>query len=179
MFVWIGEALALALHDRQLAEHGGSTGLRDPGLLDSALARPQQRLVYGDPPADLADLAASLAFGLARNQPFVDGNKRTAHVCYRTFLLLNGADVEASDEDKYVAILAVAEGKLTEQDFAAWLRPRLKFLAPAAVQEPRGSYAKTLPRKGRRKKAPPSLGGATGRSDKPGAQTDQRGGLVR
>lgn len=143
MFAWIEAAFALAIHDRQLSEHGGRSGLRDPGLLDAALARPQQRLAYGDPPADLADLAASLAYGLARNHPFVDGNKRTAHVCYRTFLLLNGADIQAADDEKYLAMLALAEGKVSEQDFAAWLRPRLKFRAPDAVQEPRGTYARS------------------------------------
>jgi death on curing protein len=140
VFVWIRKALALALYDRQLAEHGGSTGVRDETLLESALARPQQLLAYADPPADLADLAASLAYGIAHNLPFLEGNKRTAHVCYRTFLLLNGADLQASDEEKYLAILALAEGKLDETDFAAWLRPRLKFSAPDSVQEPRARY---------------------------------------
>lgn len=140
MIVWIEHALAVALHDRQLAEHGGSGGLRDEGLLKSALARPQQLSAYGDPPPDLADLAASLAYGLARNHPFVDGNKRTAHVCYRTFLLLNGAELLAGDEEKFLAILALAEGKLGEQDFAAWLRPRLKFESPDRVNEPPARY---------------------------------------
>ena len=126
MIIWLEKALVLAIHDRQVAEHGGSSGLRDDGLLESALARPQQLHAYGDPPPDLADLAASLAFGLSRNHPFVDGNKRTAHVAYRTFLDLNNAELVATDEEKYVAILALAEGKLPERDFAAWLRERLK-----------------------------------------------------
>ncbi|MBX9811051.1 MAG: type II toxin-antitoxin system death-on-curing family toxin, partial [Burkholderiales bacterium] len=105
MIVWLEKALVLAIHDRQLAEHGGSAGVRDEGLLESALARPQQSHAYGDPAPDLADLAAALAYGLARNHPFVDGNKRTAHVAYRTFLALNGAELVATDEDKYVAMI--------------------------------------------------------------------------
>lgn len=129
MIVWIEAALALAIHDRQLAEHGGSGGVRDRSLLDSALARPKQLFAYGNPPPDLADLAASLAYGLARNHPFVDGNKRTAHVCYRTFIKLNGAELVASDEDKYIAMLALSEGSLSEAGFAAWLRARMQGTA--------------------------------------------------
>ncbi|WP_066094167.1 type II toxin-antitoxin system death-on-curing family toxin [Xanthomonas massiliensis] len=140
MIAWIGRALALAIHDRQLAEHGGSPGVRDESLLESALARPQQRHAYGDPPPDLADLAASLAFGLARNHPFIDGNKRTAAVACETFLLLNDAHLHASDSELYPLYLALAEGHLPETDFAAWLRPRLVTEA-RSVQEPRASYA--------------------------------------
>jgi len=140
---WITRALALAIHERQLAEHGGGSGIRDEGMLESALARPQQLHAYGDPPPDLADLAASLAFGLARNHPFVDGNKRTAHVCYRVFLALNGMEFSASDEEKYVQMLALAEGTLSEADFAAWLRPRLQAKPRGtAVHEPRARYAR-------------------------------------
>jgi death-on-curing protein len=139
VIIWINRTLALAIHERQLAEHGGGSGVRDEGMLDSALARPQQRHAYGDPPPDLAELAASLAYGLARNHPFVDGNKRTAHVCYRVFLLLNGCELVADDEDKYIAMLRLAEGSLEEAAFADWLRPRI---APAGqVQEPRPRYA--------------------------------------
>jgi len=127
MIIWISRTLALAIHDRQLAEHGGGSGVRDEGLLDSALARPLQSHAYGDPPPDLADLAASLAYGLARNHPFVDGNKRTAHVCYRVFLALNDAQLDASDEEKYVQMLALAEGALSESDFADWLRQHLQL----------------------------------------------------
>ena len=140
MFIWIEKALALAIHDRQLAEHGGSGDVRDESLLDSALARPQQLHAYGDPMPDLADLAASLAFGIARNHPFVDGNKRTAHVCYRVFLALNGADLDASDEDKYIAMLGLAEGSLDESGFATWLRQRIRSSA-RQVHDPRGRYA--------------------------------------
>ena len=142
MSIWIDKPLALAIHLRQLAEHGGGTGVRDEALLDSALARPQQLHAYGDPPPDLADLAASLAFGLARNHPFVDGNKRTAHVCYRVFIALNGGELQASEEEKYVAMLALADGSLPEADFAAWLRPRIAMARGGKVQEPRQRYAR-------------------------------------
>ena len=140
MIVWLEKALALAIHDRQLAEHGGSAGVRDEGLLESALARPQQLHAYGDPAPDLADLAAALAYGLARNHPFLDGNKRTAHVAYRTFLALNGADLVASDDEKYLAMLALAEGKLAEKEFAAWLRGRVRTRGRGEAHEPRPAY---------------------------------------
>jgi death-on-curing protein len=142
MIVWIERPLAIAIHERQLAEHGGGTGVRDDHLLDSALARPRQLHAYVDPPPDLADLAASLAYGLARNHPFVDGNKRTAHVCYRVFLALNDADLVASDEDKYVAMIALAEGSLAETEFAAWLRQHIKLDGKKRVNEPRTRYAR-------------------------------------
>lgn len=142
MIIWIERPLAIAIHERQLAEHGGGSGVRDENLLDSALARPQQAHAYGDPPPDLADLAASLAFGLARNHPFVDGNKRTAHVCYRVFLALNGADLVTSDGDKYVTMIALAEGGLAEIEFASWLRERIKLDGKKRVNEPRARYAR-------------------------------------
>ena len=137
MIVWIEKALALAIHDRQLAEHGGGSGVRDEALLDSALARPQQLHAYGEPSPDLADLAASLAFGIARNHPFVDGNKRTAHVCYRAFIALNDGEMTASDEEKYVAMLGLAAGSMSESEFADWLRPRIAIRHGHRVQEPR------------------------------------------
>ena len=140
MIVWLEKALVLAIHDRQVAEHGGSAGVRDEGLLESALARPQQLHAYGDPAPDLADLAAALAYGLARNHPFVDGNKRTAAVCCETFVELNGAVLEADDPDLFPQYLALAEGKLAEQDFAAWLRERLRPSARGEVHEPRRAY---------------------------------------
>ncbi|MBD9469466.1 type II toxin-antitoxin system death-on-curing family toxin [Pseudoxanthomonas sp. PXM01] len=142
MIIWISRTLALAIHDRQLAEHGGGTGVRDDGLFEAALARPQQRHAYGDPPPDLADLAASLAFALARNHPFIDGNKRTAHVCYRVFLRLNGGDLAASDEEKYAMTLGLAEGSISETEFADWLRPRIGMTATGKVQEPPARYAR-------------------------------------
>lgn len=142
MIVWIGKPLILAIHDRQLAEHGGIGGVRDEGLLDSALARPQQRNAYGDPPPDLADLAASLAYGLARNHPFADGNKRTAAVACETFLLLNGAALEADDLTLYPVYLALAEGSLDEADFAAWLRRHIRLQPGNEVHERQPSYGR-------------------------------------
>jgi death on curing protein len=142
MIVWIEKTLALAIHERQLAEHGGGTGVRDEALLDSALARPQQLFAYGDPPPDIAALAASLAYGLARNHPFVDGNKRTAHVCYRVFLALNDVRLIASDEEKYITMLKLAEGSLTEEELAAWLRTHLVLDADGSVNEPRAAYSR-------------------------------------
>ncbi len=140
MVVWITRALALAIHERQLSEHGGAAGIRDEALLDSALARPQQLFSYGDPPPDLVELTASLAYGLTRNHPFVDGNKRTAHVCYRVFLALNGAELMASQEEKYVAMMGLADGAWSEAEFAQWLRPRVRLRADTHVHEPRGHY---------------------------------------
>lgn len=136
MVVWITRTLALAIHERQLATHGGATGVRDEGLLESALAKPQQLFAYGDPPPDLAALAASLAFGMARNHPFVDGNKRTAHVCYFAFLTLNDAQLDASLEEMYLQMISLAEGSLEEAEFADWLRPRLRLQPRHSVQEP-------------------------------------------
>ena len=140
MIIWVEKRLALAIHDRQLAEHGGSSGVRDDHLLESALARPQQLYAYGDPLPDLADLAATLAYGLARNHPFVDGNKRTAYVVCRTFLVLNDVDLTASAEEKYLTIIALAEGKLTVEEFTGWLRSRIQVSTKNQVQEPRRRY---------------------------------------
>ena len=142
MIVWIDRALALAMHDRQLAEHGGGNGVRDEGMLDSALARPQQRHAYGDPPPDLAELAAALAFGLARNHPFLDGNKRTAAVACETFILLNDAALEASDDELYPRYLGLAEGSLDEAGFADWLRTKIVAKPAGKVQEPKPRYRK-------------------------------------
>ena len=123
--VWLMEEAVFAIHERQIAEHGGRSGIRDEGLLQSALARPQQLMAYGDPPPDLATLAAAYAFGIARNHPFIDGNKRTALVAVRTFLLLNGTNLEASQEEKYLTFLQLAEGSVTEEELAAWIRRHL------------------------------------------------------
>jgi death-on-curing protein len=143
MIIWIRKEFALAIHDRQLSEHGGGSGVREEGMLVSALARPQQLYAYGDPPPDLADLAASLAFGLARNHPFVDGNKRMAAVACETFIVLNGASLDATDPELYPLYVALAEGSLSEADFAGWLRPRLKLVAGTPVNEPRARYARS------------------------------------
>lgn len=140
MILWIERALALAIHERQLAEHGGGSGVRDEALLESALARPQQLFAYGDPPPDLASLAGSLAFGLARNHPFVDGNKRTAAVACELFLALSDAVLLATNIELYPAYLSLADGSLGENEFADWLRPRLRVANDRAVNEPKPKY---------------------------------------
>jgi death-on-curing protein len=117
---WLAEALILAIHDEQLAEHGGRVGLRDLGLLQSALARPMNLAAYDDP--DVFDLAAAYAFGIARSHPFVDGNKRTAFVAAAVFLLDNGHEIDAADEAIVTIMLAVSEGSMSEKDLAKWLR---------------------------------------------------------
>ncbi|MDX9707429.1 MAG: type II toxin-antitoxin system death-on-curing family toxin [Azospira sp.] len=121
-WVWIEESVAWAIHEMQLTEHGGSTGVRDAGLLASALARPGQLHDYGEPPPDVFDLAAAYAFGIARNHPFIDGNKRTAYVCAELFLALNGWRLVEDDSVCVTRMLALAAGELSETDFAAWLR---------------------------------------------------------
>ncbi len=140
MVIWISKRLALAIHDRQLAEHGGSIGVRDETLLDSAIARPQQLFAYGDPPPDLAALSASLAYGLARNHPFIDGNKRTAAVACETFIRLNSARLQADDIELYPVYLALAEGSISETGFAEWLREHLVLNAKGNVNEPQAAY---------------------------------------
>lgn len=140
MIVWIEKRLALAILDRQLSEHGGIPGVRDESLLDSALARPQQLHAYGQPPLDLADLAASLAYGFARNHPFLDGNKRTAAVACETFVLLNGMDLVAKDLALYSIYIGLTEGSLSELEFAAWLRQHLAPVGDANLHEVPASY---------------------------------------
>lgn len=127
---WIREDVVRAIHARQLAEHGGAAGLRDDGLLSSALHRPLQLWQYGDPRPDAADLAAAYAHGLASNHPFVDGNKRTAFVLCRLFLLLNGYDLEASRGEKVAVFLDLAAGKLSQEDVAVWIRERVVEVEP-------------------------------------------------
>jgi death-on-curing protein len=128
--VWVRTDVVYAIHRRQIAEHGGGEGIRDAGLLDSALARPKNLTVYSDSESgpDLAALAAAYAWGLARNHPFVDGNKRTAYVVCRTFLKLNGQDIEATPEEKYLTFLRLAEGRLSERQLASWIRDHLTDL---------------------------------------------------
>ena len=123
--VWLLEETLTAIHHRQIAEHGGSEGLRDEGLLLSALARPQNLLASGEPAPDLASLAAANAYGIAGNHPFVDGNKRTALVAARTFLILNGVDLEATQDDKVLTFLNLAEGTISEEELADWIRKRI------------------------------------------------------
>ena len=112
--VWIREDVVLAIHKRQLAEHGGKEGIRDEGLLSSALARPRNLLAYSQLKPDLVTLAAAFAFGIVQNHPFIDGNKRTAYVVCRTFLILNGQDLDATREEKYLTFLKLAQGELSE-----------------------------------------------------------------
>lgn len=118
--VWIREDSVRAIHERQLAEHGGFSGVRDEGLLSSALHRPQQLYHYGTP--DILALAAAYGFGIARNHPFFDGNKRTAYITMRLFLTLNGHDITASAEERYAVMIALAAGEVTEEALLAWLQ---------------------------------------------------------
>jgi len=120
---WVAPAVALAAHREQLVAHGGSDGVRDMGLLEGAMARPLNVAAYGDP--DVAALAAAYAFGIARNHPFVDGNKRTALVVSETFLILNGYALDASDAEVVVAFMELAAGSLSEEELAAWFRERI------------------------------------------------------
>jgi death on curing protein len=117
--LWISKKAVLAMHSAQLAEHGGSDGIRDETLLDSALAKPLNVFHYSEQP-DVFRLAASYAFGIARNHAFIDGNKRTALVVSITFLNRNGFDIEAAKEEVYLTFLHLAEGTLSEEDLAAW-----------------------------------------------------------
>ena len=121
--LWLDVKIALTIHDRQLAEHGGSSGVRDAGLLESALARPVNAWAYGE--ADPAALAAAYAFGVARNHPFVDGNKRTAWVLARLFLALNGHELRFDAAEAIAAMLALAAGELSEAEMAGWFRSHL------------------------------------------------------
>lgn len=121
---WLDTALIHAVHEEQLAEHGGGTGVRDANLLASALARPEQLAHDGTP--DAADLAASYGFGISRNHPFIDGNKRTAFVAVELFLALNGFELMAPDADCVINMLELAAGNLPEADFAVWIRQNLQ-----------------------------------------------------
>ncbi|HVZ46642.1 MAG TPA: type II toxin-antitoxin system death-on-curing family toxin [Ramlibacter sp.] len=121
-WVWLQQEVILAVHEAQLAEHGGGTGTRDPSLIESALVRAENLHAYGEP--DFADLAAAYGFGLSRNHPFVDGNKRTAFVATELFLSLNGYVLAAEDSDAVLTMLAVAAGDITEAEFASWIRSR-------------------------------------------------------
>ena len=123
--VWLVQDVLYALHRRHLAEHGGADGIRDEGLFQSALLRPEQRWHY-EPDSSLATLAASYAYGLACNHPFVDGNKRTATVAMLLFLALNGQRVEASEDELYDEVLGVASGEVTEEELARWISGRLR-----------------------------------------------------
>ena len=125
-FKWLPKGAVLAIHARQLSEHGGATGVRDEGLLESALQRPQDKIAYGSP--DVADLAAAYAYSLARNHPFIDGNKPTAPVVSRTFLLHNGWQINATPQDRLRTFLALASGEMQETELADWFRKHLAKL---------------------------------------------------
>jgi death-on-curing protein len=125
---WLDVKVALAVHDRQLAEHGGGQGVRDAALLESALARPVNRWGYGED--DRCALAAAYAFGIGRNHPFVDGNKRTAWVFARLFLTLNGITLRFEAEDAIRAMVALAAGELGEEALADWFRKRVTQKSP-------------------------------------------------
>ena len=120
---WVAPEVVYAIHDRQLSEHGGGVGVRDPGLVDSALARPQNLAAYGDP--DAAALAAAYAFGLVRNHGFVDGNKRTGWVIARLFLADNGHKLTFDKAEAVRLVESLAAGAVTEDALAAWFRERL------------------------------------------------------
>jgi death on curing protein len=122
-WVWVREDTIYAVHDEQLAEHGGAQGVRDPGLLLSALARPENLAAYGKPVA--ADLAAAYAFGIARNHPFTDGNKRTAALTALLFLIDNGVEFSITEPELVVMVLALAAGELAEDQVAAWFRDHI------------------------------------------------------
>ena len=124
--IWINFRVVKAFHDRQINEHGGLAGLRDEGLLLSAWLRPENAYHYSDPKPDVAQLAAAYGFGLAKNHPFNDANKRTALIAMRLFLKLNGYDLVASPEDKYKTIIRVAAGEISEYELALWIRENLK-----------------------------------------------------
>lgn len=121
---WLPKDLILSVHNRQLAEHGGGVGVRDEGLRESALARPRNLFAYGE--SDVATLAGAYAFGIAKNHPFIDGNKRTAFVACELFLVANGYDLVASDEECLAMMLGLAASEIDEAEFAAWLRDNVE-----------------------------------------------------
>ncbi len=147
---WVLKEAVLVLHERLLAEFGGLGGLRDAGLFDSALARPQQLFAYGKPA--LADLAGAYAFGLVRNHPFIDGNKRIGFVTAVLFLELNGREFTSAEVDAVVRTLALAAGALDEGGYAGWLKTNSRRLGPAkgrAGDRPRPAAWKSRSRRSR------------------------------
>ncbi|MDO9285101.1 MAG: type II toxin-antitoxin system death-on-curing family toxin [Aquabacterium sp.] len=126
VWVWLDPAVILAVHEEQLSEHGGAAGVRDAGLLESALSRPRHLAHYGQP--DVHELAAAYGFGLARNHPFIDGNQRSAFVATELFLMLNGWRLTATDVDCVMVMLSLAAGEIDETHFAQWLRERSQRL---------------------------------------------------
>ena len=120
--IWIRMDVVLAIHKRQIAEHGGDDGIRDQGLLDSALAKPKNLIAYAEDTPDLAELAAAYGYGICKNHAFVDGNKRVAYVVCMTFLKLNGIILDVALDEKYSTFLKLAEGSIDQKDLADWLR---------------------------------------------------------
>jgi death-on-curing protein len=121
--IWLDRPVILAIHDRQLTDHGGASGVRDEGLLESALARPRQHAAYGEP--DLAELAALYAIAIAHNHPFIDGNKRTAFVALELFLAKNGAAFAATDTACVLMMLGMAAGEISDAEFVVWVRQNI------------------------------------------------------
>lgn len=126
-FVWFSIEDVLAFHERQIVDHGGISGVRDMGLLESALSRPQMKTQFGG--ADMASIAAAYAFGIARNHPFLDGNKRTALVTAETFLVAHDKEIAADNAEAVAVILALAAGEIEEDELAGWIRDNLVPLA--------------------------------------------------
>ncbi|WP_375464427.1 type II toxin-antitoxin system death-on-curing family toxin [uncultured Methylobacterium sp.] len=124
--MWVDGTVVLAIHDAQVAEHGGASGVRGEAALDAALSRPQNLAIYGEPPPDLADLAAACAFAIVRNHAFLDGNKRTSAVVTELFIRLNEMRLAAVDAEIVLTWLTIADDSLDESAFAAWLRSRLR-----------------------------------------------------
>lgn len=131
-WVWIVRSVVIAAHNEQLAEHGGAAGIRDAGLLDSALARAENLAAYGDP--DIAALAAAYGFGIVRNHPFIDGNKRAALITTELFLAMNGAELVVDDAECVLTVLALAAGELEEAAFAEWLRRHVEPRRPSPMK---------------------------------------------
>lgn len=136
--IWLSAELMEAIHDRQISEHGGAAGMRDRNLLESALARARQLHAYGGAEEDMPALAASYAYGIARDQPFIDGKKRTAAVACELFLELNGWKLVAEDIELYPVFISLASGELEEPELTAWLREHAR---PGQISEPAGSYS--------------------------------------
>ncbi len=123
MTLWLARETVLAIHDEQLSEHGGAAGVRDAGLLESALARPLNAASYGEP--DLAELAALYALGIVRNHPFIDGNKRTAYVALETFIRVNGSLFPVADAMAVVVMQDLAAGEMADAEFIDWVRENI------------------------------------------------------
>jgi death on curing protein len=120
-YQWLDREIILAIQEEQLAQHGGGVGIRDGGMTDSALGRPQNLAAY-NPGADLCNMAATYAFGIAKNHPFIDGNKRTAYVAMELFLIEHGLMLTADDGDAVMIFLGLAAGELSEEQLATWIR---------------------------------------------------------